>query len=68
MEYLLALGPQKPTSDVELAIVLDGIRMVETLVAMADDHNSKSENWLLIFKYFSTKIIRTVEYNVIEQQ
>ena len=42
MNHLLALGPKRPTDDVELTLTLEGIRMVETLTASADEQNSKS--------------------------
>ena len=42
MNYLLALGPKRPIDDVELTLTLEGIRMVETLTASADEQNSKS--------------------------
>ena len=40
MNHLLGLGPTRPADDVELTITLEGIRMVETLTAAADEQNS----------------------------
>ncbi len=41
MNHLLALGPSRPADDVELTLTLEGVRMVETLTAAADDQSSK---------------------------
>ena len=41
IEHLISVGTKRPQIDTELAIVTEGIRMVETLVALTDENNSK---------------------------
>ena len=50
-----------PISDLELAVILEGIRMIETLVAMAEDQTRKPPiNCILTFTTCDTVYINNI--------
>lgn len=47
IEHLLgAGGVNRPSTELQLAVTLEGVRMLETLVALAEDSTSKIKNSL----------------------
>ena len=41
IEFLLGVPRSRPSTDPELTVVLEGVRLMESLVALAEDNTSK---------------------------
>ena len=63
MEHLLGVVKEKPTSDMELMLVLEELRMVETLVVIAEENASRFPDRGMV-----VNISHCVELNIADLQ